>query len=119
MAFVECSAHAPADRRGRTNRLFTTLLCLAFLCLFVIATAGSAFAQPAPAAPATAQDPSPKEIGRLIDSLETPEGMAVHAYLHRKEGVEWNADYWYGRAGRRFHRPAPEDEWAALVEGLS
>ncbi len=28
----------------------------------------------------------------LVDSLETPEGMAVHAYLHRKEGVEWNAD---------------------------
>jgi small conductance mechanosensitive channel len=72
MAFVECSAHAPANRRGRTNRLFTTLLCLVFLCLSVIATAGSAFAQSAPAEPATAQDPSPKEIGRLIDSLETP-----------------------------------------------
>lgn len=55
----------------------------------------------------------------LVDSLETPEGMAVHAYLHRKEGVEWNADYWYRRAGRRFHRPQLEDEWAALVEGLS
>lgn len=54
----------------------------------------------------------------LVDSLETPEGMAVHAYLHRKEGVEWNADYWYRRAGRRFHRPRLEDEWAALVEGL-
>lgn len=55
----------------------------------------------------------------LVDSLETPEGMAVHAYLHRKEGVEWNADYWYRRAGRRFHRPQLEDEFAALVEGLS
>lgn len=55
----------------------------------------------------------------LVDSLETPEGMAVHAYLHRKEGVEWNAAYWYRRAGRRFHRPLLEDEWAALVDGLS
>jgi hypothetical protein len=55
----------------------------------------------------------------LVDSLETPEGMAVHAYLHRKEGVAWNADYWYRRAGRTFHRPALEDEWTALVEGLS
>ena len=35
----------------------------------------------------------------LVDELETPEGMAVHAYLHRKEGVEWNAEYWYRRAG--------------------
>lgn len=54
----------------------------------------------------------------LVDDLATPEGMAVHAYLHRKEGVEWNADYWYGRAGRRFHRATLEEEWAALVEGL-
>ena len=54
----------------------------------------------------------------LVDELETPEGMAVHAYLHRKEGEAWNADYWYGRAGRRFHREALEEEWAALVEGL-
>ena len=54
----------------------------------------------------------------LVDELETPDGMAVHAYLHRKEGVEWNADYWYRRAGRTYHRLALEDEWAALVEGL-
>jgi hypothetical protein len=55
----------------------------------------------------------------LVDELETPEGMAVHAYLHRKEGEAWNADYWYKRAGRRFHRDTLEAEWAALVEGLT
>ncbi len=55
----------------------------------------------------------------LVDELETREGMAVHAYLHRKEGVAWNADYWYKRAGKRFHRPTLEAEWEALVEGLS
>lgn len=54
----------------------------------------------------------------LVDELETNEGMAVHAYLHRKEGSNSNADYWYGRAGRTFHRPALEDEWEALVSGL-
>jgi hypothetical protein len=54
----------------------------------------------------------------LVDELETTDGMAVHAYLHRKEGVEWNADYWYGRAGRKFHRPTLDAEWEALVEGL-
>ena len=54
----------------------------------------------------------------LVDELETPEGMAVHAYLHRKEGQAWNADYWYSRAGRGFHRPTLEAEWEALVEGL-
>lgn len=54
----------------------------------------------------------------LVDDLDTGEGMAVHAYLHRKEGVEWNADYWYSRAGRKFHRPTLEAEWEALVVGL-
>ncbi len=54
----------------------------------------------------------------LVDDLDTPEGMAVHAYLHRKEGVEWNADYWYSRAGRKFRRDTLEAEWEALVEGL-
>jgi hypothetical protein len=54
----------------------------------------------------------------LVDELETVEGMAVHAYLHRKEGSASNAEYWYGRAGRSFQRPTLEAEWAALVEGL-
>jgi len=54
----------------------------------------------------------------LVDELETTEGMAVHAYLHRKEGSASNADYWYARAGRTFYRPTLEAEWAALVEGL-
>lgn len=55
----------------------------------------------------------------LVDSLETREGMAVHAYLHRKEGAASNAEYWYERAGRQFQRPELEAEWAALVEGLA
>lgn len=54
----------------------------------------------------------------LVDELETTEGMAVHAYLHRKEGQAWNADYWYKRAGRKYHRQELEEEWEALVEGL-
>ena len=55
----------------------------------------------------------------LVDELETPDGMAVHAYLHRKEGAASNADYWYARAGRGYHRPTLEAEWEALVEGLA
>jgi hypothetical protein len=55
----------------------------------------------------------------LVDELETRDGMAVHAYLHRKEGAASNADYWYRRAGKGFHRPELDDEWVALVEGLA
>jgi hypothetical protein len=54
----------------------------------------------------------------LVDDLESPEAMAVHAYLHRKEGDASNADYWYRRAGRFYHRPTLEEEWHALAEAF-
>jgi len=54
----------------------------------------------------------------LVDELETLEGMAVHAYLHRKEGAASNAEYWYARAGRTFFRPTLDAEWEALVTDL-
>ncbi len=53
-----------------------------------------------------------------VDELATRDAMAVHAYLHRKEGAQSNADYWYSRSGRTHHRPTLEAEWAALVEAL-
>jgi hypothetical protein len=54
----------------------------------------------------------------LVDELESVEGMAVHAYLHRKEGSASNADYWYQRSGRSFYRPTLDEERTALIEGL-
>ncbi len=54
----------------------------------------------------------------LVDELGSTEGMAVHAYLHRREGSLSNADYWYRRAGRLYYRAALKEEWLALVEGL-
>jgi hypothetical protein len=54
----------------------------------------------------------------LVNDLETPDAMAVHAYLHRKEGDASNAEYWYGRAGRAFRRATLAAEWAALARGL-
>ena len=54
----------------------------------------------------------------LVDELESVDGMAVHAYLHRKEGSASNAEYWYTRSGRSFYRPALDAERTALIEGL-
>jgi hypothetical protein len=54
----------------------------------------------------------------LVDELSTLDGMAVHAYLHRKEGNAVNADYWYQRAGSTFRRPELQVEWTALAEHL-
>jgi hypothetical protein len=54
----------------------------------------------------------------LVDALETKDGMAVHAYLHRKEGQLANSEYWYQRAGREFYRPDLADEWQDLTAAL-
>jgi len=42
----------------------------------------------------------------------------VHAYLHRKEGDDENAKYWYRRAGRPAATGSLEVEWAAMVETI-
>jgi hypothetical protein len=39
----------------------------------------------------------------------------VHAYLHRKEGDIWNADYWYNRAKQTRPNVSLEKEWEQLV----
>ena len=49
---------------------------------------------------------------------ESPAGAWVHAYLHRKEGSETNANYWYDRAGRTYQRPTLQLEWQVLVQAL-
>ena len=46
------------------------------------------------------------------------EGAWVHAYLHRKEGDEMNAGYWYARAGRPVVTGELRTEWEAIVREL-
>jgi len=46
------------------------------------------------------------------------EGSWVHAYLHRKEGDQSNAAYWYRRATKPASREALEAEWLAIVREL-
>ncbi|CAN5611359.1 hypothetical protein BH10ACI4_BH10ACI4_28650 [soil metagenome] len=46
------------------------------------------------------------------------DGAWVHAYLHRKEGDEWNAGYWYRQAGRRAATGDLRVEWEAMVTEL-
>jgi hypothetical protein len=49
---------------------------------------------------------------------EGPEGSWVHAYLHRKEGDQENAAYWYRRAGKPVCREPFEAEWRRIVSAL-
>jgi hypothetical protein len=54
----------------------------------------------------------------IAQEIPTTQGSAVHAYLHREEGVMWNADYWYRRAGRPRPRVSLEAEWESLVHEM-
>ena len=47
-----------------------------------------------------------------------PEGSWVHAYLHRKEGEQGNAAYWYGRAGKPVCRESLDAEWLGILKEL-
>ncbi|OYX16461.1 MAG: hypothetical protein B7Z16_11425 [Algoriphagus sp. 32-45-6] len=50
-----------------------------------------------------------------VDQLSGQSAARVHAYLHRKEGDLWNADYWYRRAGESRPTCTLEQEWEDLV----
>ena len=39
----------------------------------------------------------------------------LHAYLHRKEGDDWNAKYWYNRTASTMPIISLEMEWEVLV----
>lgn len=51
----------------------------------------------------------------LIDQLTDPRSAHIHAYLHRKEGDIWNANYWYKRAGKSSAQVSLNQEWEMLV----
>jgi hypothetical protein len=51
----------------------------------------------------------------LIDRLNDPQSAWVHAYLHRKEGDIWNADYWYSKAKKTRPTISLEEEWETLL----
>jgi len=46
------------------------------------------------------------------------DGAWVHAYLHRKEGDEANAGYWYRRAGKSPASGPLDAEWRAIATAL-
>jgi hypothetical protein len=48
------------------------------------------------------------------------DGSWVHAYLHRKEGDQSNAGYWYARARRSMPAASVtlEAEWAEIARAL-
>jgi hypothetical protein len=54
----------------------------------------------------------------VAQDIDDQTGSWVHAYLHRKEGDESNAHYWYRRAEMKPATGALEAEWQSIVEAL-
>lgn len=42
----------------------------------------------------------------------------IHALIHRIEGDDANAAYWYRRAGKTRHSGSPEEEWQIIRNGV-
>ena len=55
---------------------------------------------------------------RLAQSDKSPTGAWIHAYLHRVEGDNRNAAYWYGLAGKPVGTSRLVVEWEEIVSAL-
>ena len=55
----------------------------------------------------------------IVQQMDDVMAARIHAYLHRKEGADWNSRYWHRRAGSEFPEGISlEAEWDALVREL-
>lgn len=54
----------------------------------------------------------------IAQDINTKDGAWIHAYLHRKEGDQFNAQYWYSRAHRKMPNGSLENEWTDIVTSL-
>ena len=55
-----------------------------------------------------------QQAHEIIQAIETKDGSWMHAYLHRKEGDDSNASYWYNQAGKKFPVVDLTEEWKNL-----
>lgn len=55
---------------------------------------------------------------RVAQEIEDADGAWVHAFLHRKEGDQSNAAYWYRRAGKPAATSSLDDEWREIATAL-
>ena len=53
-----------------------------------------------------------------VDNLNDSTACWVHAYLHRKEGDNANAGYWYQRASKKIPDISLQQEWENIVKAI-
>ena len=55
---------------------------------------------------------------RIVQSGNDVDSGWVHAYLHRKEGDDSNARYWYRRSGQPEFKAGLNQEWEQIALNL-
>ncbi|WP_298503252.1 hypothetical protein [uncultured Maribacter sp.] len=54
----------------------------------------------------------------IAQDMHNTMGSWIHAYLHRAEGDDFNAGYWYRQAGKTFPEVALKEELQSIVEAV-
>ena len=55
----------------------------------------------------------------IVQNLDSNFAAWIHGYLHRIEGDDANAGYWYDRAGVKFPTDSLNDEWQAIYDSIN
>ena len=54
----------------------------------------------------------------IVEDIESPHAAWIHGYLHRVEGDDGNAGYWYRRAGVPFPSVSLDEEWRLIFAAI-
>ncbi|HYF35409.1 MAG TPA: hypothetical protein VD994_08985 [Prosthecobacter sp.] len=55
----------------------------------------------------------------IAQDIHTPMGSWIHALLHVIEGDQWNADYWFAKAGKPSRKPGEIDAlWLEIATAV-
>ncbi len=54
----------------------------------------------------------------IAQDIHTTMGSWIHALLHVIEGDQWNADYWFAKAGKPSHGPKEIDKLWDEIAGV-
>jgi hypothetical protein len=55
---------------------------------------------------------------KIIQDISGRDAAWIHAYLHRKEGDNGNASYWYSKSERSFSNKTLDEEWEEIASYL-
>ncbi len=55
---------------------------------------------------------------KIVQEIDHPHAFWIHAYLHRKEGDNGNASFWYSRAHKRMPGYSLLQEWQEIHDEI-